>query len=86
MDWCGIITKVPRSWAVEVCIVCHLANGSEGRVHRAGRYITINSTRDFCRGRVCQAVGVKDRKAGVRIRGPTMNRKGKISNNINIYF
>ena len=37
MDGCGIITKVPRSWAVEVGIV----NGSEGRVHRAGRYITI---------------------------------------------
>ena len=28
------------SWKVEVGIVCHLANGSDSRVHGAGCYIT----------------------------------------------
>ena len=28
-------------------IVCHLTNGSESRVHRAGRYITVTQPMNF---------------------------------------
>ena len=81
-----------RSWEVEVGIVCHLANSSEGHVHRAGCYITVTRPTIFVVVRVAEwlarlalgarRIGVIDWCPGVRIRGPTMNRKGKISNNI----
>ena len=35
-------------------IVCHLANGSEGCVHRAGRYITVTRPTIFVVVRVAQ--------------------------------
>ena len=55
-------------------IVCHLANGSEGCVHRAGRYITVTRPTIFVVARVAQwlkrlalcarRMSAVDRKAG----------------------
>ena len=40
-DWYGIVARSrDLRGPIEVGIVCNLANGSEGCVHRAGRYIT----------------------------------------------
>ena len=54
-NWCGIIARCRDPsrdlGRIEVGIVYHLANGSEGHVQRADLYITISTrTMIFCPG------------------------------------